>query len=109
MIFPSFGMLIQALFLTGAIWLIIKMAGRFRDDLASLRKKHHDYLTRNDPAVLERMQTRERQENYQDLCVQEFRSEAVTLAFLWALGLLAGLYVVFTTVGIVRRILSAFL
>ena len=84
MLFPSFGMLFQALLLAGSIWLVIKMGGRFRDDLAALRQKHHDYQHRNDPAVLERMQTEERRRNYREMCVLEFRSEAVTLGLLWA-------------------------
>jgi hypothetical protein len=84
------------------------MGGRFRDDLATLRQKHRDYRHRNDPAVLERMKTEERRRNYREMCVQEFRSEAITLGFLWALTAFAGLYALAATVHIVRMILSAF-
>ena len=106
--FPTFGMLFQAVLLAGSIWLLIKMGGRFRDDLATLRQKHRDYQHRNDPAALEHMQTEERRRNYQEMCVQEFRSEAITLGLLWGLTLLAGLYALAATVHIVRMILSAF-
>jgi hypothetical protein len=106
--FLSFGMLFQALLLAGSIWLLIKMGGRFRDDLATLRQKHCDYQHRNDAAVLERMQTEERRRNYREMCVEEFRSEAIALGLLWLLTLLAGLYALAATVKIVRMILSAF-
>jgi uncharacterized membrane protein YjgN (DUF898 family) len=108
MIVPTFGMLLQALLLAGSIWFLIQMGGRFRDDLATLRQKRHDYQYRNDPVVLERMKTEERRRNYREMCVLEFRSEAVTLALLWSLTLLAGIYALATTVRIARGILSAF-
>ena len=92
MLFPSFGMLFEAALLAGSIWLLIKMGGRFRNDLATLRQKQYNYEHRNDPAVLDRMQTDERRRHYRETCVLEYRSEAVTLGLLWGLTLLAGLY-----------------
>jgi hypothetical protein len=105
---PTFGMFFQALLLGGSIWLLIKMGGRFRDDLATLRQKQYNYRHRNDRAVLERMQTDERRRHYREMCVLEFRSEAITMGLLWGLTLIAGLYALAATVQIVRMILSAF-
>ncbi len=107
MLFPSFGMVFEALLLVGSIWLLVKMGGRFRDDLATLRKKQYNYLHRNDPTILDRMQTDERRRHYREMCVLEFRSEAVTLGVLWCLTLLAGIYALGVSAQIVRRILSA--
>ena len=101
-------MLFEAALLAGSIWLLIKMGGRFRNDLATLRQKQYNYEHRNDPAVLERMQTDERRRHYRETCVLEYRSEAVTLGLLWGLTLIAGLYALGASAQIIRRILSAF-
>ena len=106
--FPSLGMLIQALLLAGAVWLVIKMVGRFPSDLDNLRSKYRDFRTRNDPEILDRMQTQERRNNYRETCAMEFRSEAVACGLLWGVTVLAGLYALNVIIGIVRRIASVF-
>ena len=102
------GMLIQAFLLAGALWLVIKMAGRFPSDLADLRSRYRDFKTRNDPEVVQRMQTEQRRTSYQEMCVLEFRSELVVRGLLWGATILAGLYALTTIVGIIRSIASAF-
>jgi hypothetical protein len=87
---------------------LIKMGGRFPDDLARLRKKYQDYKSGGDPALLEGMKSEDRRAHYRELCVVEFRSEAITLGILWGLTLIAALYSIGTIIGIVRMILSAF-
>ena len=105
---PTPGLLIRAVLLAGAVWLVIKMAERFHSDLDRLRSKYRDFRTRNDPGVLRRMRTEERRRNYQETCVLEFRSEAIAMGLLWGLTVMAGIYALATVIGIIRGIASAF-
>jgi len=107
-VFLTPGLIIRALLLAGALWLVIKMAGRFHSDLAALRSQYRNFKTRNDPQVLERTQRAERRRNYQETCVLEFRSELIVCTLLWGATILAALYALATIVSIIRGIASAF-
>ena len=106
--FLSFGMLLQALLLAGATWVVIKMVDRFPSDLDKLRSKYRDFKTRNDPEILDRMQSQERRDKYRETCTMDFLSEVFVCGLLWGVTALAGLYALNVSIGIVRRIASVF-
>lgn len=106
--YPTPGLLIRAVLLAGAVWLIIRMAERFHSDLDRLRSKYRDFKTRDDAEVLRRMERPQRRKNYQETCVMEFRAEAIAMGLLWGLTVLAGIYALATVIGIIRGIASAF-
>ena len=106
--FLSFGMLIQALLLAGATWLVIKMVDRFPADLAELHSKYRDFRTRNDPEILDRMRSQEQRDKHRETCTMDFLSEVFVCGLLWGVTALAGLSALNVSIVIVLRIASVF-
>ena len=101
------GLIIQALILAGAVWLVVHMYGRLPSDLDELRAKYRAYRSRNDPDVLGKMESEERRRNHQQRCAIEFRSTVFVDALLWGFTLLAGLYAFWAIVTIISNIASS--
>lgn len=85
---PALVLYLVVVLFWAAGWLIIHMMRKFPADYAELRQKYHSYRTRNDPAVLGRIDDPENRKDYQASCVVEFRGVVVFGVLSWGIEIL---------------------